>query len=186
MVRVIAVFGLSGVGKSWLISRFASANAVLHVQASQLLRDLKKAVSGSITSSEDLRRGPVLDNQALLISAFSKCMSEAAQPIIFDGHCVIDSGSQLVEIPVDVIQALSPAGLVFLGAEPCTIVERRLQDTVRIRPSRSEKEIEAHQDRAISICDEYAKHLQIDLHVISAGDERAFASKVETILANAT
>jgi adenylate kinase family enzyme len=57
MVKVIAVFGLSGVGKSWLISRFASANPVAHVQASQLLREAKAAISGSVATSEELRIG---------------------------------------------------------------------------------------------------------------------------------
>ena len=70
MNDVIAVFGLSGVGKSWLISRFAEGHEVLHLQASQLLKDAKAAVSGIVTTSEELRTGPVIDNQALLISAF--------------------------------------------------------------------------------------------------------------------
>jgi hypothetical protein len=47
MIGVVAVFGLSGVDKSWLISRFASAHSVRHVQASQLLRDAKAAISGN-------------------------------------------------------------------------------------------------------------------------------------------
>jgi adenylate kinase len=66
-VQVVAIFGVSGVGKSWLISRFASANPVAHVQASRLLREAKAAIDGRNTTSEQLRTDAVLDNQMLLI-----------------------------------------------------------------------------------------------------------------------
>ena len=46
MVKVAAVFGLSGVGKGWLISRYASSHAVLHIQASQLLCEAKVSRCG--------------------------------------------------------------------------------------------------------------------------------------------
>jgi adenylate kinase len=127
MVRVVAVFGLSGVGKSWLISRFASANPVVHVQAGQLLGEAKAAISGNVATYEELRIGTVLDNQALLIRAFSEIISDAVQPIIFDEHCVVDNGDQLVEIPVEVIAALSASGIVFVKSQPGGIVERRLK-----------------------------------------------------------
>jgi len=58
MVDVVAVFGLSGVGKSWLISRFIAQNTYAHVQASQLMRGAKAALSGKPSTSEDLL-GPV-------------------------------------------------------------------------------------------------------------------------------
>jgi adenylate kinase len=179
MVRVVAVFGLSGVGKSWQISRFASANPVVHVQASQLLREAKAAISGNVTTSEELRIGTVLDNQALLIRPFSEIISDAVQPIIFDGHCVVDNGNQLVEIPVEVIAALSAS---FVQSQPGRIVERRLKDITRTRPPRSVEEIELHQNLAMSVCAEYAKRLRIDLHVVHAGDEGSFASAVASIL----
>jgi adenylate kinase len=183
VVRVLAVCGLSGVGKSWLISRFASANPVVHVQASQLLREAKAAISGSVTTSEELRIGAVLDNQALLIRAFSAKISNAVQPIIFDGHCVVDDGSQLVEIPVEVIAALSVSGLVFVKSQPGAIVERRLKDIARTRPARTVEEIGLHQNRAMLVCVDYAKRLRLDLHVVQAGDEESFASAVASILA---
>jgi adenylate kinase len=141
VVRVAAVFGLSGVGKSWLISRYASTNPVMHVQASQLLREAKAAISGAVITSEDLRTGPVLDNQQLLVSGFATARATAVMPIIFDGHCLIDSGTHLIEIPVEVIEALSVSGLVFIRTDAHAIVERRRNDTIRSRPLRSLEEI---------------------------------------------
>jgi adenylate kinase len=182
MVKVAAVFGVSGVGKSWLISRYARANAVMHIQASQVLRDANTATSGSVVSSEDLRMGAVRDNQQLLIAGFAAVRAHAALPIIFDGHCVIDRESDLVEIPVDVIRALSVWGLVFIRSEPHAIVEKRREDKTRSRPTRSPEEILLHQQRAISLCEKYATGLNLDLYTVEAGNEEGFATAIASIL----
>jgi hypothetical protein len=63
MARVVTVFGLSGVGKSWMISRYAAAANIAHIQASQLMRDARAALVGGPVTSEDLRRGPVRDKE---------------------------------------------------------------------------------------------------------------------------
>jgi adenylate kinase len=75
MAKVVTVFGLSGVGKSWMISRYAEAANVAHIQASQLMRDARAALVGRPVTSENLRRGPVLDNQILLTDAFAKVLA---------------------------------------------------------------------------------------------------------------
>ena len=155
MVSVVAVFGLSGVGKSWLISRFAAAETVVHAQASQLLREARAAISGRAETQEELRKGAVLENQTLLIEAFARLRASATAPVIFDGHSVVDGRDRLIEIPVDVIQALGPTGLVFIRDDPAAIVTRRAQDKFRIRPARTEAEIGVQQDRAFMVCARY-------------------------------
>ena len=184
MVKVAAVFGLSGVGKSWLISRYAGTNAVMHVQASQLLRDAKASISGAIVTHEELRTGPVLNNQQLLTSRFAIVRATAVMPIIFDGHCLIDSGAHLVEIPVQIIEALSVSGLAFIRSDAQAILERRRSDTTRIRPLRSVEEIMLHQKRVNSLCEEYAMRLNLNLCVVEAGNEKGFASAMASILTN--
>jgi adenylate kinase len=181
-VKVAAVFGLSGVGKSWLISRFAEGIAIAHAQASQLLREARAEIGGRMESQEELRQGAVLDNQALLVEAFSKFRAAATKPIIFDGHSVIDAGDQLVEIPVAVIRALAPAGLVLIKDEPAVIIARRTGDRTRIRPVRSEDEIRSHQIRAQVLCEQYAATLGVNLKVIQAGDIEGFSAAMNSIL----
>jgi adenylate kinase len=182
VAQVVAVFGVSGVGKSWLISRFASANPVAHVQASQLLREAKAAIDGCNTTPEQLRRGAVLDNQTLLIQAFTTLRIREKRPIIFDGHSVIDNDHRLVEIPCEVIEALLPSGLILVQADAFAIARRRAEDLARIRPNRTAAEIGMHQDRARIVCTEYAKRLHLALHIIDARDEDGFASAVASIL----
>lgn len=182
MSNVVAVFGLSGVGKSWLIARFAAVNPVLHLQASQLLKDAKAAVTGMAMTSEELRKDAVIDNQALLISAFVNARNAAPVPILFDGHCVIDAGDKLVEIPASVVEALGPSALLFVHAEPSAIFNRRTGDMTRVRPTRSIVELKEHQDRARAICGEYADLLKINLHIIEADDEASFAAAASAVL----
>jgi len=181
MVKVAAVFGLSGVGKSWLVCRYARTNRVLHAQASRLLREAKAATSRAVVTSEDLRTGKVLDNQQLLIGAFAPFHLQGASPVIFDGHCLVDSGDRLIEIPVSVIGALSVSGIVFVRSDAAAIAERRRNDLTRVRPLRLPEEISLHQERAVHLCEEYSCHLKLGLYIVDAGDEPGFALAMASI-----
>lgn len=175
MGNVVTVFGLSGVGKSWMISRYAAASNVAHVQASQLMRDARASQVGHMVTSEDLRRGPVLDNQSLLTDAFARVLATEVRPIIFDGHCLVDVGDQPIEIPVEVIRRLQPAGIMLVYAPASEIVRRRENDTLRDRPTRTADALAAQQDRCVAICTNYAAQLGISTAQVRAGDERGFA-----------
>jgi len=182
MAKVVAVFGLSGVGKSSMIARYAASANVAHVQASQLMRDAKAALVGKPVTSESLRRGPTLDNQSLLTDAFAKVFPDEARPIIFDGHCLIDAGDHLIEIPVDVIRQLRPSGIVLVYAPPDEIVSRRENDTSRQRPVRTPCALSTQQDRCVVICTDYAERLGIRFDRVRSGDEHAFAQSLRRFL----
>jgi adenylate kinase len=182
MANVVTVFGLSGVGKSWMIFRYAALSNVAHIQASQLMRDARAALVGQAVTSEDLRRGPVLDNQSLLTDAFIKVLATEVRPIIFDGHCLVDVGEQPIEIPVDVIRQLQPSGIVLVHAPADEIVRRRESDTSRERPSRDADALAAQQARCVAICASYGEQLGLDFVQVRAGDEREFAQVVGRML----
>jgi adenylate kinase len=183
MANVITVFGLSGVGKSWMIARYAALANVAHIQASQLMRGARAALVGQAVTSEDLRRGPVLDNQSLLIDAFAKVLATETRPIIFDGHCLVDAGAQAIEIPVDVIRQLQPTGIVLIHAPADEIVRRRQSDTSRERPSRDADTLAAQQAHCVAICANYGKQLGLDFAQVHAGNEHKFAQVVGGMLA---
>lgn len=182
MAKVVTVFGLSGVGKSWMISRYAKTANVAHVQASQLMRDAKSAHVSKAVTSEDLRLGPVLDNQSLLTNAFAKVLAAEARPIIFDGHCLVDVGDQPLEIPVNVIQQLQTGGIILVRAPPYEIVQRRGLDSTRVRPVRTADVLAAQQDRCSAICAGYASELAVEFVQVCAGDDQAFASVLTQML----
>jgi len=175
-VTTIAVFGISGVGKTRLCSLLADRFDLAHAQASDLLKRAKEEEAGKSVSTEDLRKGPVLDNQALLASSFRTFAGQQARDILFDGHSVIDAGDKLIEIPVDVIAAIGPAAVLFLWEKPQTIAERRAADLSRRRPPRSAAELAEHQARAEELALLYAQRLQVAFfRVHSEDDEECFA-----------
>lgn len=182
MAKVVTVFGLSGVGKSWMISRYAEAANVAHIQASQMMRDARAALVGRLVTSENLRRGPVLDNQILLTDAFAKVLATEARPIIFDGHCLVDVGEQPIEIPVDVIRRLQPSGIVLVHAPADEVIRHRESDTSRERPVRTVDALATQQDRCVAICTDYAEQLGIRFVQVRAGDERGLAQSVSQVL----
>ncbi|BDV35539.1 ATP-binding protein [Methylocystis iwaonis] len=181
-MTTIAVFGISGVGKSRLCSLLADRFGLAHAQASDLLKRAKEVEAGKSVSAEDLRKGAVLDNQSLLVWSFRKFAAQEPRDIIFDGHSVIDAGDKLIEIPVDVITAIGPAAVLFLWEEPQTIAVRRTADLGRQRPSRSAAELAEHQTRAEELAQFYAQRLQIPFFRLRSGDDEECCNLLDGLL----
>jgi len=59
-VTTIAVFGISGVGKSRMCAILAARLGLAHAHASDLLKLAKLEEADEAVSSEELRKGPVL------------------------------------------------------------------------------------------------------------------------------
>ena len=102
---VIGVFGISGVGKSWLVAKVASClPGTLHLQGSTLI---KQGLADPSVSSEMLRLASgdhIIANQQILVAMFNRVI--AAHPsnlVLFDGHLLIDTAAQMMEIPQAVI-----------------------------------------------------------------------------------
>jgi adenylate kinase len=120
--RIIGVFGISGVGKSNLIAEARKdVPYSLHLQARALI---KESLGDPKTTSESLRCRPsdqVRSNQDVLVESFWHTVRLQPKPlVIFDGHLVIDTDSELVEIPQEVIARLRPFTRLILsdGARP--------------------------------------------------------------------
>lgn len=173
----VLVFGLSGVGKSWLCARIASLEGYCHVSGSTLLR-MAMNKAGSSSTSEQLRNGQVLENQALLIAGFNALRTTESRPIIFDGHNIVDQDDRLLEIPLSVVEQLNPVGIVFVSASPALIRERRAADIARVRPDRSKDQLDLHQRRGIRLAAEYARLLGVPFHQIDSAQEPLFQTVV--------
>lgn len=145
MSKRIAVLGVSGVGKSSLIKKVNEAIPVMHLQASELIKAEQAYRLLNPDSSETLRTGPVIDNQALMIAAFWRESATTNLPVIFDGHSIIDGPDGLIEIPSAVFSGLRLDAICFLAAEPLVIVERRQADVGRKRPYRDAAYLHNHQ-----------------------------------------
>ena len=166
------MFGVSGVGKSWMISNVAkNQDDFAQISASKLI---KEAANDPLMKSEALRTvGAVgIDkNQNLLVLSFNKYLSTTEKSkILFDGHSVIDTDTGFFEIDVTVIQSIAPSTIIFVWDDPNKILIRRTRDSSRVRPVRTVEEIENYQSIALNVCKKYSTKLNIPLIKIRSGD----------------
>lgn len=147
--RVIALLGLSGVGKSTSLEKVGKRVSFLHLQASQLIQDELVSQTSVTRTSEELRNGPIIDNQTHLINAFRKETATYNGLIVLDGHVIVDTVDGLVDIPADVFEELGVAHFIVLQELPHRIFKQRLRDATRTRPERTESELAEHQRLSI-------------------------------------
>ncbi|MBP7702193.1 MAG: AAA family ATPase [Phenylobacterium sp.] len=165
---VVAMFGLSGVGKGWVARRVCARHPVVrHLEASALLRvALNQTGEALRTAAEDV----MTDNQRRLAAAFASARAaEPDRPVLFDGHSVIDNDAGLVDIPVAVIAPLRPDHIVFVADTGAVIAARRVADTRR-RPLRSVADLDQHQARALAMAQSYAAALSVPFEEVQSGE----------------
>lgn len=161
-----------------MLKRLSGKLAFTHLEASHLIKAEQARRSIAEQSSEALRTGPVLDNQALLIAGFHHEARSIDGTIVFDGHSVIDGGSGLIEIPADVFAALQLDAICILQATPAEILSRRQGDSARRRPARSEEALAEHQEKATKVGRAIAKQLNLPFALIGNGDETKLAALI--------
>jgi adenylate kinase len=176
--RLVAVFGISGVGKSTVIRNYVAGHRDwIHVVASDVIKVATQQ------ASEMLRTAPltkVIQNQDLLVEGVAKIRADNAdRNILLDAHSVIDSDNKYILIPVDVIRALRPDLLVFLCDDPQSIQTRRELDNFRLRPKRDLNQIEEYQRIALDTVQGYARELAIPVSVIKVNDQPSLVRALE-------
>lgn len=162
----MAVFGISGVGKTTLIKDFLQkSEGWSHIQAGSLIKSICQN-----TDRDKLRlsgKELILSNQKLMVTAFwQKIQFENLSKVIFDGHSIIDTGTELLAIPIEIIEALKPTKIVFVRNDPALILDRRLNDVSRDRPVITLDNINKHQDFALETANNYSAILDIPFEIL--------------------
>lgn len=163
--RVVAVVGLSGVGKSTLLASARMNIAFEHLQASLLIkseRERRRQTSIGHDASRDVN---ITDNQALLVEGFRRVAPKTGL-VVLDGHTVIDTPDGLVEIDPKVFRTLGASHFIVLTEEPAEIYRRRFADTSRKRPMRSVDELRQQQEHSILAAHRAALALRVSLAVL--------------------
>jgi len=96
--------------------------------------------------------------------------AQASSLVLFDGHLLIDSEAELIEVPQAAIAALRPALLVHVEAEPTLIAARRHSDTSRKRPACDIDTLAAQQAHSRDLCESNGRPLSIPVQVVGSGD----------------
>lgn len=176
--RVVAFTGISGVGKTTFLTKFAKLTEFQHVTGGSLIAAAKNAVADG---RDDLRYADLDENQRLLIEGFALARDANADLVIMDGHVVIDDGECLTKISSDVFKALGVMAMVHLEADPTRIAKNRSKDTGRSRPKYDTDTLGQHQDTSRQGARSIAEKLRIGFHIVTHNDVTRLATLLEAM-----
>lgn len=171
---ITIISGLSGVGKTFVIEKLVSeSDSYFHLSAGSLIK--KRLANLDRDQLRELEKNSILANQYLMTEQFKVELNTIDKKfsIIFDAHMVIDNDQELIEIPYNVFEQLSPTRIIFLTDEAEIIMKRRKFDSTRKRPIRTIAEIIEQQNRSIMLAQDYSKKLSISFIEIKSGDIQA-------------
>lgn len=171
-MKVVALIGISGAGKSYLLARVGAEIAFRHLQASDLIKSGRLLIEQEVATSEDLRKGNIADNQEMLQLGFEAATTGYDDLVVLDAHVVIDTDQGLIEIQPEVFEGLSVSHMVFLKVPAETILDRRSNDSERKRPNRTKLELDRQQETAVSVATQIAAKIQSEFSVIHSDPER--------------
>jgi adenylate kinase len=171
---VVALAGLSGVGKSTLLARLKNTVPMQILQASALIKEARMSTDGEAITLDALRAVDLDENQLLLAEGFARRVDLAARLIVLDCHVVIETPDRLVRIDPRVYSAMEVRVFLYLEDEPEEIARRRKNDTTRQRPVTATENIGLVQVEAIRHARAIAAALNIPLYIHRpAGEEDA-------------
>lgn len=116
MPKIIFVSGVHGVGKSTLCGNLSEKFGWAHYSCSDLIKENSDYVESSkLVSTADR-------NQQALLMGLSKLTQEV---VLLDGHfCLLDKDEQVIELPFEVFDAISPSAILLATCDEEMIHQR--------------------------------------------------------------
>lgn len=162
--HVVAFTGLSGVGKSTLITTLAASIPLEHLQASALIKEGRHAAGDTTLTHDQLRLGDIDENQQFLIRGFRLKADRYTGLVILDGHTIIEGNNELTRIDARVFGAMGTGSMVFLADDAEAIAHRRRNDVARKRPVPSIDCLRLIQEEAVGHAATICRLLSIPLY----------------------
>lgn len=181
MTSIVALTGLSGVGKSSMLRRVGSSFSFQHLQASALIKSSREDLYRAKVSIDDLRHENIDDSQKLLVHSFSRELDRSMLLAVLDGHTIVECDGGIEIIPAFVFEAVGVEAMIFLTDTPERIAARRTGDGMRNRPVPSTSDLGRFQELARETAKNIAGVLKIPFKVISPTGDSELLALFETI-----
>jgi adenylate kinase len=163
---IVALTGLSGVGKSTLLVAVAARMRFQHLQASALIKKGRESILGQAVEQNQLRYSDLDENQRLLVRGLEASLDPANQLVVLDSHTVIERENDHFLVDPGVFAAVRITAMIFLRDDPQEIAERRANDQSRVRPRKDAADLAKVQAEAVTqaelICRKVGKPLYVE------------------------
>jgi adenylate kinase len=163
---IVALTGLSGVGKSTLLVAVAARMRFQHLQASVLIKKGRESILGHAIEQDQLRYSDLDENQRLLVRGLEASLDPANELVVLDSHTVIERENDHFLVDPGVFAAVGITAMIFLRDEPQEIAKRRANDQARVRPRKNSADLAEVQADAVTqaelICREVGKPLYVE------------------------
>lgn len=179
MIMIIGLFGLSGTGKSHLVTEMTKDDFnIITIKASDIIR-----LYNSETDFYNLENNIVLNNQHILVYGLKKFSdTNPNKNIIIELHNIIETPNGIFEVPDDILDSLNLYAVCFLETSSKKLISQRKKDDKRVRCILPEKETENLQSRAKT---KFLKKYQdgsIPWIILQSEDKQKFEEFVRTVI----
>lgn len=142
---IIILVGVPGSGKTTVLNALKSTYPSIDIVNYGEVMLKEAALQG--LERDALRKLPVDKQQEIGLAACQRIAKEDKKLTIVDTHaCIKTPVGYCPGIPLKVLNALNPKGLVLVQASPSIIVERRAKDSQRKRDDEDLNELSLHQE----------------------------------------
>lgn len=172
---IVAVLGISGVGKTTFLHSVAETLCFQHLTAGTLISSARSEAG----SRDNLRLNDIRENQALLVAGFATAKDATAPLIILDGHAVIHGALGLVSVPAGVFADMGVGAIAHFEADPQRISTNRAGDSLRSRPSLTVDELAFQQLKSLEAAQQVATSLKLPFRRFTGSDASAFCAFAE-------
>lgn len=175
----IGLFGISGVGKSYMASAICADNdSIISVKASDILKAYNRR-----TQFHGLSSNVVSENQRSLIDGFAHFRdNHRGKNIIVELHNIIETPSGEVEIDDKVFDLLELNAVCFLHRDPERLLQQRCEDSSRIRQEISIENLRALQERSLNKFLNKYEHQGIPYIILKSSDVSELSRFIRSVI----
>lgn len=178
MARVIICVGISGVGKTSILTPLAADYKVVNM-GSEMLEVAKEEYG--LTNRDEIREyhRKNLDKEIKLRGKILRRISAMGEDIILDTHVSVKVGNRFTPgFNMDDIKTLEGLkAIIYIDASTKEILARRRQDLSRARTMEEDEDISNHREINLSLVSTYAAILGIPIYIIENNNGKLERSK---------